>query len=158
VVDEECQMRLKEQNLSLDYVPQPKERVYLGYTSNASRGGSYETVRMQICKKNRRLMVRAAEVLNLNLVGFDVECSDMNLPIEDSQGVIIEANHRPSIRIHEIPMSGAAKPVVNKIMRSLIYKHPLAYLHVLYTNRKTRLFVRSLGFAAIFSLLYKLLV
>jgi D-alanine-D-alanine ligase-like ATP-grasp enzyme len=157
IVDEECHIRFKELKIGLDYVPKQNEQVFLGYTSNASRGGSFESLGRQICKENRRLMVRAAEVLNLTLVGLDVECTDINLPIETSQGVIIEANHCPSIKIHEFPMSGIATPVTKKIIRSIIYQHPLAYLCVLYTNKKTVFYARSLILVIFLALLYKFL-
>lgn len=155
VVDEECQIRLKESNLSLDYRPQAGEQIRLGYTSNATRGGSFKSLSTQICKENKRLMIRAAEVLNLNLVGLDVECVDINQPIETTAGVIIEANDCPSIRIHEIPMEGLVNPVSKKILRSLIYRHPLAYLALLYTNSKTFFYARGLVFVILIGLFYK---
>lgn len=158
VTDEECFIRLKEQNLNLDHIPQRGKTVYLGYTSNATRGGAFQTHKTRICKENRLLMVRAAEALNLNFVGLDVECTDIDIPIETSCGVIIEANHCPSIRIHEVPMSGAVTPVAKKIIRSLIYQHPLAYLYVLYTNRKTRFFMRSLSLIISLGVLYALFI
>ncbi|MBA2709882.1 MAG: UDP-N-acetylmuramyl peptide synthase [Tatlockia sp.] len=158
VVDVECQIRLDELNLSLGSIPREGEQVLLGYTSNASRGGSFVSLSKQICAENRRLMIRAAQVLDLNLVGFDVECEDINLPIESTAGVIIEANDCPSVKIHEIPMAGLANPVTKKIIRSLIYRHPLSYLAVLYTNRKTYFYARSLIFVILMGLLYKLVV
>jgi D-alanine-D-alanine ligase-like ATP-grasp enzyme len=158
IVDEECRIRLDELKIGLDYIPRQGEQVLLGYTSNASRGGSFTSLGKQICKENKRLMIRAAQVLNLNLVGFDVECRDITIPIETTEGVIIEANDCPSVKIHEIPMSGLANPVTKKIIRSLIYKHPLAYLVVLYTNRKTFFYARSLIFVIFLGLLYKLFI
>lgn len=158
VVDEECQIRLKELGIALDYIPQQDEQVFLGYTSNASRGGSFESQGKQICKENSQLMIRVATLLNLNLVGIDVECTDINLPIETSQGVIIEANYRPSIKIHENPMSGIPTRVSKKILRSLIYRHPFSYLYVLYTNRRTVFYTRSIVLIIFFGLMYKLVV
>ncbi|MBA3535473.1 MAG: UDP-N-acetylmuramyl peptide synthase [Tatlockia sp.] len=155
IIDEECRIRLDELKINLDYIPRHDEPVLLGYTSNASRGGSFKSLGKQICKENKQLMIRAAHVLNLNLVGFDVECRDINISIETTEGVIIEANDCPSIKIHEIPMSGPANPVTKKIIRSLIYQHPLAYLALIYTNRKTLFYARSLIFVILLALLYK---
>ncbi|WP_019215879.1 hypothetical protein [Legionella tunisiensis] len=50
----------------------------------------------------------------MNIVGFDVECPDIDIPIQASGGVIIEANPTPSIRIHEKPMEGAPVMVSKK--------------------------------------------
>lgn len=141
-VDEECEIRLNELGLDLSYVPKKDESVILGYTSNASRGGTYCSLGNKICKENRRLLIRAANELNITLVGFDVQCTDINIPIETSQGIIIEANDGPSVRIHEYPMAGYPVKVTRKIIRSYIYRHPLLYLKVLYENRYTALYFR----------------
>lgn len=142
-IDEEGRIKLEELGITPEYIPEPGECVVLCYTSNASRGGSFESLGQQICKENRRLMRRIAQCLDLVLTGIDVECADINRPITPSNGVVLEVNHRPSIRIHEIPMSGQPERVTLKIMRSFIYRHPLAYLHALYSNKKTSFYFRA---------------
>jgi D-alanine-D-alanine ligase-like ATP-grasp enzyme len=155
ILDQEADICLKEQALSRNYIPRIGEKVALGYTSNATRGGTYETVHEKICKKNRKLMIRAANTLGLKLVGFDVQCVDLiNTPIEYPFGVIIEANEIPSIRIHEIPMYGPPNPVTRKIMRYFIYKHPFAYLCSLYFNKQTAFYLRSVIVAVILAIGY----
>lgn len=158
VIDEECHIKLNELHLTPDYIPQQNERVSLGYTANASRGGTFESIGQQICPENSRIMIRAARALNLNITGIDVECVDINVPIETSSGIIIELNNCPSIKIHEIPMSGSPNRVSKQIVRSLIYRHPLSYLHVLYTNKRTVHFIRSLLIVIFFGLICMLLV
>jgi D-alanine-D-alanine ligase-like ATP-grasp enzyme len=143
VLDDECQIRLKELGISADYIPAYGEEIVLCYTSNATRGGTYKSLGKQICKENRRLLVRVATVLNLGIAGIDVECKDINHPIEPSNGVIIEVNQRPSIRIHELPISGSAHFVTKEIMRSFIYRHPLSYLRALYSNKPTGFYIRT---------------
>ncbi|WP_133134906.1 UDP-N-acetylmuramyl peptide synthase [Legionella nautarum] len=160
VIDEECHIKLKELKLDIDYIPQQDEQVFLAYTSNATRGGTFKSLGKKICKQNSCLMIRAAQALNLNIVGIDVECEDISIPIEASRGVIIEMNNCPSIKIHEIPMSGPPNRVSKKIMRSFIYRHPLSYLAMLYTNKRANFYIRGfvlaifLGF--ILSYLYNL--
>ncbi|KTC87400.1 MULTISPECIES: UDP-N-acetylmuramyl peptide synthase [Legionella] len=160
VIDEECRIKLQELKLDLDYIPQQDEQVFLAYTSNATRGGTFKSLGKQICKKNSLLLIRAAQALNLNIVGIDVECEDINVPMEGSRGVIIEMNNCPSIKIHEIPMSGPPNRVSKKIMRSFIYRHPLSYLAMLYINKRANFYIRGfvlaifLGF--ILSYLYNL--
>lgn len=158
VLDQEAYICLKEQNLRSDYTPKIGEHVALGYTSNATRGGTYETLSKKMCKKNSQLMIRVANTLSLNLVGIDVQCADLaNTPIEHPAGVIIEANDIPSIRIHEVPMYGPPNLVTRKIMRYFIYRHPVAYLCSLYFNKKTAFYLRSFIVAIILALLYLLL-
>lgn len=144
VLDEEAQIRLKEQGLDQRYIPAVGEVVVLCYTSNPTRGGSYESVNIKICKENRKIMTKVAAVLNLGLTGIDVECTDINTPISQSQGVILEVNHRPSMLIHENPIQGKSQPVTKKIMRTFILRHPFTYLRALYSNRPTAFYVRAI--------------
>lgn len=129
-IDKEVEIRLEEKEMSLDTVPKEDEKVTLCYGCNGTRGGTRVSLGKEICKENKKLLCRAAKVLNLNLVGFDVLCEDINVPIESSRGFIIEANHNPDITIHENAMSGVRNVVSRKILRKLIYKHPIAYLYL----------------------------
>ncbi|WP_165485139.1 UDP-N-acetylmuramyl peptide synthase [Legionella rowbothamii] len=156
-LDAEAYTCLKEQGLKEDYIPRIGEKVDLGYTSNATRGGTYENINKNICKENRKLMIRVANTLNLKLVGIDIQCEDINKPIKYPEGVIIEANEIPSIRIHELPMSGPANLVTRKIMRHFIYRHPFAYLCSLYFNKRTAFYFRAVIVAIIIAVLYPLL-
>lgn len=158
VVDDECQMKLAEQGLSLDDIPACGHTVVLGYTSNATRGGTYASLGMRIGKKNKRLMIKVAALLNLNLAGIDVECADIKIPIAQSNGVIIEVNHRPSVRIHEIPLDGKSHLVTRKIMRSFIFRHPFAYFYSLYSTTPSAFYIKSLIALIVFSLLYYQLI
>ncbi|CEG55858.1 hypothetical protein [Legionella fallonii] len=145
VVDDEVQIRLKELGLTLNSIPYKGESVTLCYVCNTSRGGTYEPLGKNICKENKRMLIRAAHTLNLNLVGFDIECADINRPIETTAGVIIEANANPSVRIHELAITGGIPHGVTKtILRALIYRHPLSYLWGLYKNKRTAFYIRSL--------------
>lgn len=154
VLDDEASIKLKELGIGIEYVPPKGERVQLGYTSNATRGGTYKSLSNTICKENRKLMIKVASLINLGLTGIDVECKDINLPIARSNGVIIEVNHRPSVRIHELPMSGEPHLVTRKIMRSFIYRHPLAYIYALYSNKPTRFYIRTFIVSSIIGLIY----
>ena len=142
-LDVECYIRLQQLGITPDYVPLPRERVVLCYTCNASRGGSYEALSLHMCKKNRQFFLKIISLLNLKIAGIDVECVDLNTPIVHSKGVIIEVNSNPSIRIHETPQYGKPNCVTKKIIRSIIYHHPIAYLHVLYRHKTTAPFIRS---------------
>ena len=145
VADEECHFRLKELGIGLDTIPSQNEVISLAYTCNASRGGTYKSLgKHLIAKANKRLFIQAARELNLDLVGFDVQCTDIAIPIAHSKGVIIEANDGPSVRIHEYPLEGKAVWVSKKILRNIIYRHPLAYLNVLYQHQRSGPYFRIL--------------
>nr|WP_051190565.1 UDP-N-acetylmuramyl peptide synthase [Legionella moravica] len=158
VMDDEGKIKLKELGKSADYVPAVGERITLAYTSNATRGGTYESLGTRMCKENQRLMSKVASVLNLGLAGIDVECADLNIPITQSNGVIIEVNHRPSVRIHELPLTGKPHLVTRTIMRSFIYRHPLSYLYALYTRKPTAFYIRATTACILIGILYWLAV
>ncbi|CDZ78848.1 Cyanophycin synthetase [Legionella massiliensis] len=149
VFDDECQIRLKELGIDKRYIPALGEVIVLGYTSNPLRGGSYEALGVKICKENRKLMIKVAKTLNLGLAGIDLECTDINTPISQSQGVILDVNHRPSMSIHELPITGKPQAVTKKIMRSFIFRHPFSYLYILYSNKRTRFYLRAMILALV---------
>lgn len=157
VIDDECLIRLNELGIGVDYIPPSGKHIVLCYTSNATRGGTYASLGKQICEENRKLMIRVATVLNLGLAGIDVECADINKPMAGTTGVIIEVNHRPSVRIHELPISGTPHVVTKEIMRYFIFRHPWAYLRSLYSNKRSAMYIRlfilisALGFIYCFT-------
>jgi D-alanine-D-alanine ligase-like ATP-grasp enzyme len=155
-VDEEYQIRLKELNMTLDTIPQDKETVTLCYTCNSSRGGTMKSLGKKICKENAQLLCQAAKTLNLNIVGFDVICEDILIPLKASRGVIIEANHNPDISIHENPIAGIQNRVSKKILRQLMMRHPLSYFVGLCYNKQSGFYIK---FSLLVSILltYKLL-
>lgn len=154
MIDDECQIRLNELGINQSYIPLQGETVTLCYTCNASRGGNYMSLDKKICKENRQLLIKAARTLNLKLVGFDVLCSDINVPIEASNGVIIESNDGPSVRIHEQALTGKSEQVTRKMIFSFICRHPFSYLNALYQNDGSKIFIRSFILLVFIGILY----
>lgn len=134
--DSETRERLKELNITQDTIIEKNKTISLNYTSNANRGGTIENIPIKMCKENVVLMQKIARILNLNIVGIDIECQDITKPIIDTGGVIIEVNPNPSMRLHEDIDEGNKTVVTKKIMRSLIFKHPISYLKHLYKTKK----------------------
>lgn len=141
-IDEENQIRLAELNMTLDTIPNDKETIVLCYTCNATRGGTMVSLGKKICKENARLLCNAAKTLNMNIVGFDVQCEDILIPIAKSRGVIIEANSNPDISIHEVPLLGIPTKVSKPILARLILKHPIAYCFVVCQHKEYALYIK----------------
>ncbi len=127
-VDREYQIKLEEMHITLDYIPKNNEKIVLCYTCNSTRGGTMTSLGRSICPENARLACNAAKLLNLNVVGFDIVCEDIQRPIEQSRGFIIEANSNPDFTIHESPLAGICVPITKIFLQQLIKKHPIAYL------------------------------
>ncbi len=154
--DDELNIRLKELELDLSYIPPKNEKVQLCYTSNASRGGTMRSLDSKhICPENATLAIKAAKILDLNNVGFDVVCEDIMLPMQNNRGVFIEANDNPDMLIHERATDGVCNRVSKKIIARLIKKHPLLYLIHLLKNLspKETFWFKASGFTFIILLL-----
>lgn len=158
VIDQECLMKFKEYGVDEQYIPRKNERLILNYTSNAHRGGTYETVSNNICRENRRLLRQITRLLNLPLAGIDVECADLSRPLNRSNGVIIEVNCKPNVEIHEQPLAGNKQMVTRSMMRYFIYRHPLLYIKALYRARQLAVYAKSSIALMLFALVYLLVM
>ncbi|MBS0287510.1 MAG: UDP-N-acetylmuramyl peptide synthase [Proteobacteria bacterium] len=128
VFDFESTLCLENQHYTKDSIPPKDKKVNINYTCNLSRGGSYRVVSTNMCQENRKLFIKAAKVLNLKLVGFDIVCQSLDSPIINQNGIIIEANYNPNIVIHREGTDYSKNKIALLIMREFIYKHPLSYL------------------------------
>tara|TARA_Y100001968_G_C19421778_1_gene752134 strand:- start:1157 stop:2203 length:1047 start_codon:yes stop_codon:yes gene_type:complete len=144
-LDEECLIRLRELGISADFIPANQQAIRLCYTSNATRGGTYQSLSPRICQHNKRVLIIATQVLNLEYTGIDVQCQDINEPFKAGRDVIIEVNHRPSIRIHEHPIKGKPVAVTRKIMWALIAQHPWAYINSIYQSWRAKWLIKGLS-------------
>jgi len=125
--NEDCQTKLREQGLSLDSILLKNETITVCYTCNLARGGTTKACNQLICKSNISLLQKASKVLGLDLIGFDVLCENIAVPLSQSKGIILEANSYPDITMHEYPSSGEPTHVSKIILRKLIYRHPISY-------------------------------
>lgn len=150
VHDMECEISLQKLSMTLDSVPKSGEEIPLGFTSNSSRGGTFKSIGKTICRENKAILLKAAKILDLDIAGIDVECEDINIPFSKSEGVVIEVNSSPSVRVHEESFEGKPVAVTRTIMRSLIFKHPFAYCWILFNHRQTRPYIRAIIILIVF--------
>lgn len=157
-IDDECRIRLNELGIGLDYIPPVGKKITLCYACNSTRGGTYLSLGTTICRENRKLMRKIASVVNIDLVGIDVECVDINQPIIETHGVIIELNRCPSIRVHEFPITGEPHLVTRTIMRSFIFRHPFAYLYARFKKSLKPYYLHSAVITSILGAIYWLVM
>ena len=152
--DFEFEQALFEQKLNLWSVPEEGQKVVLGYTCNASRGGTIKTYTSGMCSENKKMFINIAKEFNLSLAGIDVHCVSLHVPIREGNGVVLEVNYNPSVRIHEEGLGGTTTQVTKIVMRSFIYKHPLSYaLHAMRTPQLKSYFFKVFGgFAVLLAL------
>lgn len=128
IFDFESSICLENQRYTKESIPPEGKKVSINYTSNVSRGGSYKIIPANMCLENRNLFIKAAKILNLELVGFDIVCKSLEYPIVNQNGIIIEANYNPITVIHRDMADYTKNKTSLLIMRNFIYKHPFSYL------------------------------
>lgn len=61
----------------------------------------------------------ASRAIGLDVTGIDTIINDIKLPLSEDNGVILELNAGPAIKLHHTPASGNPTPVGDKIAKSL---------------------------------------
>lgn len=139
-VDEVTKTILARKNLSMDAVLPIGEILFLRDTANLSSGGTSRDVTDLVHPYNVFLIERAARILNLDLCGIDVVAKDINIPLTDKIGGIVEVNACPGLRMHLSPSKGIARNVSESIMKMLFPEPKKARIPVVAvtgTNGKT---------------------
>jgi D-alanine-D-alanine ligase-like ATP-grasp enzyme len=125
----ETQIIFEERGINEEYIPQLNEEIPLLYVCNSGAGGTTVGLPLNtICEENKQIALKAAKVLDLELVGFDFLCEDISKPIAKSRGFIIEANCAPDISIHEKTPVGIQTRVSHIIMKKFIQQNRISYL------------------------------
>jgi cyanophycin synthetase len=95
LIDEEARRLLADAGLSLDSVPESGRFVFLRRAANVARGGTAEAVFDQVHPDNRRLAIRAAAALRLDLAGIDLLIPDIGRSWFETGAAICEVNGQP---------------------------------------------------------------
>lgn len=119
-IDEIATRHLNKQGLTLNSVPRKDEKVYVRPNANLNTGGLSAYVDLaDVSKDNITMIERIAKTLGLSVAGIDTICQDIKKPFKETDGIILEINDRPRIRMHEIPHQGPSVPVSDKIVEML---------------------------------------
>lgn len=115
---------LKQQNLTLNDVPEKNKIITLYPLPNFSTGGSVETVGLdQIHSGFIDLSLKTAKAIGLCLIGIDVLAKDIKQTPDKNNCCIIEVNSDPGLRLHEWPNRGKPQKVAQKILK-YIFSNP----------------------------------
>lgn len=98
--DKELCNCLYRQNMSLDYIPNKGEKVILRENANLSTGGIAVDCTDDVCDENIDYCIRAAKALGLDICGVDICTEDISIPIDKQNGIVMEVNAAPGIRMH----------------------------------------------------------
>jgi len=107
---------LGEQGLEADSVPAPGQRVQLRRNANLSTGGTAADVTERVHPEVSARAVEAAQAIGLDIAGVDVLAEDIDRPLEEQGGAIVEVNAGPGLRMHLEPSAGRPQPVGEAIV------------------------------------------
>ncbi len=108
---------LEGQGYTPDSVPDEGAFVKLALTGNMSTGGTSIDRTMEAHPDNIEIAETAALVVGLDIAGIDFICPDIEVPVRETGGGIVEVNAAPGFRMHTHPTEGepqyVAKPVID---------------------------------------------
>ncbi len=111
---------LGRQDLTRDSIPAPGQAVRLRARANLATGGTVEDVTDRLPSSTRRLCVRTAATIGLDVVGIDIVCADIGMPLKAQGGAIVAITAMPDVRMHEHPTVGMARDAGDAIVDSLL--------------------------------------
>ena len=88
------------QKLTLESFITKDRSVCVRQNANFSTGGSVEDVSDKVHPKNILLAQRAIKILGMEIGGVDVIANNIDTPITETGGKIIEINSSPSLSLH----------------------------------------------------------
>lgn len=110
---------LERQGYDLDTVLPMGQVCYLKATANLSTGGIAIDRTDDIHPENRWIAERAAKIIGLDIAGLDVVTPDISRPMREVDGVIVEVNAAPGLRMHFSPSEGTPRNVGEAIIDML---------------------------------------
>lgn len=131
---------LKNNNMSLNYIPKLHEKVILRFNANLSTGGVAKDCTDIIHPDNMEAAIKSAEAVGLDVAGVDICTRDISKSIYEEKGVVLEVNAAPGIRMHLYPSLGRSRNVASSIV-DYIFKDKKDYsipvVSITGTNGKT---------------------
>lgn len=115
-IDEELLNFLSKQEISLNKIPLSGEKVQLRQNANLSTGAIAIDCTSKISEENKQICIRAAKAVGLDICGIDIKTKDISKSLS-KEGVIIEVNAAPGIRMHLHPSKGGMQDVGEAILR-----------------------------------------
>ncbi len=118
-VDGATERLLESRGLTVESIPDPGLLIPLKTTANLSTGGTSIDVTDRVHPANIELAERIACLVGLDIAGIDVVAPDLETPIQQNGGGIVEVNAAPGFRMHLAPTVGKPRPVGEAVVDML---------------------------------------
>jgi cyanophycin synthetase len=118
-VDRTTWQLLDRKGYTLETVLPQGDICYLRSTANLSTGGIAIDRTDEIHPDNVWIAQRIAKTIGLDIAGIDIVTTDIAKPLREVDGVIVEVNAAPGLRMHICPSEGIARNVAEPILDML---------------------------------------
>ena len=139
-VDQFTQKMLDDHGYTLGTIPEKNELVLLKPTANLSTGGTSTDVTDEVHPANIFMFERIARIIGLDICGIDVMTTDLQTPVSENGGAILEVNAAPGFRMHLEPAKGLPRNVAEPVIDMLFPKGSAGRIPIIAitgTNGKT---------------------
>jgi cyanophycin synthetase len=118
-LDDSTDEVLSNQGYTLDTVLPLDQVCYLRATANLSTGGIAIDRTDEIHPETLWLAERVSKIIDLDVAGIDVVTTDISKTLAEADGVIVEVNAAPGLRMHISPSVGVGRNVAAPIISML---------------------------------------
>ncbi len=139
-LDAATQSILAKKNLTINSVLPIGEVLFLKDTANLSSGGTARDVTDSVHPHNVLMAERIARLMNLDICGIDIMAEDIEIPVTEVNGAVLEVNAGPGFRMHLAPAKGIARNVAEPLLNMLYPDNASARIPIVAvtgTNGKT---------------------
>lgn len=110
---------LAEQGVTPDSIPEKGRMILIRRNANLSTGGTAVDCTGEVHPTICSAAVEAAQTVGLDICGIDMIAPDITQPLSPRNGVIIELNARPGLRMHLYPSEGEPRPVGKAVIDTM---------------------------------------
>ncbi|EKY27640.1 cyanophycin synthetase [Clostridium celatum] len=137
-IDEEVKECIYEEGYLFESILEDKKVLYLRRNANLSTGGIAIDCTDDISEENKELCIRAAKAIGLDICGVDICTKDIRKPLKEN-GVILEVNTAPGLRMHLYPKEGKYRNIGLNIVNMMYNNNPIniPVVSITGTNGKT---------------------
>jgi cyanophycin synthetase len=118
-LDDSTDEILTQQGYTLNTILPLDQICYLRATANLSTGGIAIDRTDEIHPETRWLAERVSKIIDLDVAGIDVVTTDISKTLAAADGVIVEVNAAPGLRMHIAPSVGVGRNVAAPIISML---------------------------------------
>lgn len=116
-IDNEVKLRLRNQNITFNHIPENNKEIILRYNCNLTTGGTTEECSKEVDNYYKELAITAVKAIGSKFGGVDIIAEDITKP---SKCGINEINYNPGLRLHYKVDKGETVKVAIPIMEYIL--------------------------------------